>query len=191
MSKEAIIDKILTDAEARANAMVTEAELRADEIISAAAEQCKTYLYESKNTLENAVKDIEKRGKTVAELDAKKIMLGAKSKVLDEAFALALNKAKKLDKESYKTLILGMLKQAEDGDLVTISKRESGIITKKVVADEATKRGIKLTLNDELGDFDGGIILSNHGVYKNYTLEVEFSVLRDTMEAEVAKELLN
>lgn len=189
MGKEAIIEKILSDARLRADAAIGEANAKADEILSAAAEQCKAYYSNSKSAEDVAVKDIISRSRTVAELDSKKLILGAKSEILDRVFDLALKKARELDKAEYKKLITGMLMTAEDGDVVTVSEREADIVTRALVADIAKKKGIKLTLSESRGDFDGGIILSGRGVDKNLTLEVEFDILRDSIESQIAKEL--
>ena len=47
MSKEAIVEKIISDAHLRAESIIGEANAKADEVISAAAEECKAYLYNS------------------------------------------------------------------------------------------------------------------------------------------------
>ena len=44
MSKEAIIDKILSDARLKADAIIGEANNKADEIIADTAEACKGYI---------------------------------------------------------------------------------------------------------------------------------------------------
>ena len=45
MSKEAIVEKIISDAHLRAESIIGEANAKADEVISVAAEECKAYLY--------------------------------------------------------------------------------------------------------------------------------------------------
>lgn len=189
MGKEAIIDKIVSDAELRANAMTGEAQAKAGDILAEAASQCKIYYDQSRADIDRLKKDAAARGETVAELDAKKLMLNAKAEILNKVFARALEKARSLDKATYKKLISGMLSEAQDGDTVTVSERESGIVTEKFIAEFAQKRGIKLKLSKEKGSFDGGIVLSGGGVDKNLTLEVEIALLRDACEAEIAKEM--
>lgn len=191
MSKEAIIEKIISDANLRAEAAVGEAKSKANEIIADAAAECKTHYTRSLNEIDEAVKNIAARAETVAELDSRKLILAAKSEILDRAYALAYEKAKALPKAKYAALIMGMLELAEDGDEITISEREKSIVTKKAVEELAKRKGIHLTLNKEFGTFDGGIILSGKNVDKNLTLDVEFSVLRDETEARIARELLN
>ena len=53
----------------------------------------------------------------------------------------------------------------------------------------AKEKGISLTLSDKLGDFDGGVILSENGVDKNFTFEIEVALLKEQTEANVAKEI--
>jgi Archaeal/vacuolar-type H+-ATPase subunit E len=189
MSKEAIIEKILSDADKKAESFLNVAKETADDILSQAAEQCKAYYSSSRATIDTSVKDIETRSKTVAEMDAKKLLLSAKAELLDKVYSLALEKVKNLDKEIYAALIRGMLSYAEDGDVITVSKREKDIVTEDFVSSFAKEKGIKLSLSKNFGDFDGGIILTGKGIDKNLTFEVELSLLRDVTEAEIAKEL--
>ena len=189
MSKEAIVEKIISDAHLRAESIIGEANAKADEVISVAAEECKEYLYSTKSETDRMVFDVDARSKTVAELDAKKLTLAAKTKVLDVVYERTLENLRNLDKEAYSALVFGMLENAKDGDVVTISKREKDIVTKESLAEFAKKKGIKLTLAEQFGDFDGGIVLGGNGVDKNFTFEVEVALLKEQTEAKTAKEI--
>lgn len=189
MSKEAIIDKILSDANLKGDAIIGEANGKANEIISLAANQCKDYLYKSKTEIDRLTLEIDERSRSVAELDARKLLLAAKAQVLDSVYAKTLEKLRNLDKEQYSALIFSMLENAKDGDVVTVSEREKDIVTKESLADFAKKKGISLTLADKFGDFDGGVIISENGVDNNFTLEVEVALLREQTETKIAKEI--
>lgn len=189
MSKEAIIDKILSDANLKGDAIIGEANEKANEIISLAANQCKDYLYKSKTEIDRLTLEIDERSRSVAELDARKLLLAAKAQVLDSVYAKTLEKLRNLDKEQYSALIFSMLENAKDGDVVTVSEREKNIVTKESLADFAKKKGISLTLADKFGDFDGGVIISENGVDNNFTLEVEVALLREQTETKIAKEI--
>lgn len=189
MSKEAIIDKILSDANLKGDAIIGEANEKADEIISLAAKQCKDYLYKSKTEIDRLTLEIDERSRSVAELDARKLLLAAKAQVLDSVYAKTLEKLRNLDKEQYSALIFSMLENAKDGDVVTVSEREKDIVTKESLADFAKKKGISLTLADKFGDFDGGVVISENGVDNNFTLEVEVALLREQTETKIAKEI--
>lgn len=189
MSKEAIIDKILSDANLKGDAIIGEANEKADEIISLAAKQCKDYLYKSKTEIDRLTLEIDERSRSVAELDARKLLLAAKTQVLDSVYAKTLEKLRNLDKEQYSALIFAMLENAKDGDVVTVSEREKDIVTQESLADFAKKKGISLTLADKFGDFDGGVVISENGVDNNFTLEVEVALLREQTETKIAKEI--
>lgn len=189
MSKEAIVEKIISDANLKADSLVAEANAKADEIISAAAEECKGYMHTFKSETDKMIFDIDARSKTVADLDARKLTLAAKTKVLDVVYERTLENLKNLDKEAYSALIFGMLENAKDGDVVTISAREKDIVTEESLAKFAKSKGISLALSKELGDFDGGIVLGGNGVDKNFTFDVEVALLKEQTEAKTAKEI--
>jgi len=189
MSKENIVQKILSDAEIRANSFIEEQTRKADEILADASEQCKNYYYTFKSETDRMVADIEARSKTVAELDARKLILATKTKVLDGVFARALEKLCNLKPENCKALLIAMLAEnAEDGDVVTLGKTQSGYLGKGDINAVAKKKGIALKLSDNVGDFDG-MVLSNNGIDKNLTFEVEIDMLRDELETQIAKEI--
>ena len=190
MGKEAILDKIQSDAQIHAKAIVEEANNKANEILAVVAEGCKAYLANTKSEIDSLEIDVANRSEAVAKLDAKKLILKAKTQIVDDTFKLALQKLQKLPKNKLTKVLMGMLNYAEDGDVITISANEKDIITKDVVSAYAKEKGIKLSLNKSFGDFDGGMMLSGSGIDKNLTFEVELALLRDTIEAEVAKELL-
>ncbi|MDD4840041.1 MAG: V-type ATP synthase subunit E family protein [Clostridia bacterium] len=189
--KDAIINKIIADAERNEKATLSDAEVRVDEIVSGLAEQSKEYIYRSKAEQDKLKEEIVARSATVAALDAKKLLLDAKNTLIVKTFETALKKARNLQKKSYEKLIFGMLELAEDGDVLIISEREKDIITAAKLKEFSEKKKIKVTLAKEFGTFDGGIILSNHGVSKNITLDTEISLLRDEMEEEIARKLFS
>lgn len=188
MSKEAIVEKILSDAGTRAESFVSEQKDKADDILAEAAEQCKSYIYTFQAETDRMVSDIESRAKTVAELDARKLMLAKKTELLDRVFDRATEKLVGLDRETARRLLLGMLGAAEDGDVITLGARQQGCLDKDDIERFAAERGISLTLSKTPGNFDG-MVLSGKGVDKNLTYGVEISLLRESIETEIAKEI--
>lgn len=188
MSREAIVEKIVSDAEIRANSFVEEQSQKAHDIFADAAEQCRVYNDNFQMETDRMVADINARSKSVAELEVKKLHLAARMKVLDDVFSRAFEKLMTLDAKTLKSLLIGMLDEAEDGDTVIVGKRQSGALSKEDVQRAAANRNISLALSDENGDFDG-MIISGHGVDKNLTFDVEISLLRESLEAQIAKEI--
>ena len=190
MGKESIVEKILSDANTRANSFVREQNDKADEILADAAQACKSYIYNFKSETDKMVADIEARSKTVAELDARKLMLAAKTVLLNSVFSRAVEKLATLDGDTLKRLLIGMLEVAEDGDVITLGRRQKDCLNAYDIAEFSVKKGIRLTLSESCGDFDG-MILSGHGVDKNLTFGVEVASLREDLETQIAKELFD
>lgn len=191
MSKESIVEKIISDAKARANSFVREQHEKAKEILADAAHECKSYIYSFKAETDTMVAEIESRSRTVAELDSKKIMLAAKTRLLDGVFSRAAEKLASLDKDTQRSLLIAMLTEyAEDGDIVTLGKGQIDCLSGYDVSQVAESKGITLRLSQVYGDFDG-MVLSGNGVDKNLTYGVEISLLRENLETQIAKELFD
>lgn len=185
--KDAIIQKIIGDANAQAQNMISDANSYAEKIIAEAEANAKLRVAEVEKQAEKAGVEYVGRRVTVAGLDLKKARLNAKMQLLDEVYDKAADELASLKPDEYKKLITGMLKvAAEDGDTVTVCKNDDKVLTQAFFDDFAKKKGIKLTLSKSFGDFKGGIILSGGGVDKNLTLEVELKLLREQTEAEIA-----
>lgn len=189
---DAIINKILADAEEKASQIKTQSKIDCDEVIANAKSEAKKMMDEVLQNKQSVIDETVKRQKAVAELDAKKIVLKAKKDAIDEAFRLAKEKLNSLSSEKYFEVVSNMISTyAEDGDVVTVSAKDKKLITKAKLDKIASAKKIKLTLNKEYGDFEGGVILSGNGMDKNLTFDVELKTLRDEMETEIADMIFN
>ncbi|MDD4316650.1 MAG: V-type ATP synthase subunit E family protein [Clostridia bacterium] len=186
--QEAIINKIIKDAQKVANSTLEEGGQKAQQIINAAENDARLYRAKNRQESEKEREDILRRRITVANLEVKKLLLAAKQEIISRAFAESVD-AVRADSEGYKKLLYAMLSYAEDGDVLTVSERDKAILTNKLVDEFATKKGISLALNKSYGSFCGGILLSGKGLDKNLTLEVELASLRDEIEPEIAATL--
>ena len=183
--KDLIIKKIRLDAEIKANSTLEEGNNRAKEIIDDAIHNADIY---KERFLQESFKErdeIVKRRITVANLEAKKLILQAKKEIIDKAFENA-KKALIEDKKAYKEIITSMLKYAEDGDKITICENDSKLITNKFVKETTGK---DVTINKEYGNFVGGIIITGENSDKNLTLDVELKAVREQIETEIAEML--
>ncbi len=183
--KEAIIDRIIKDAQKIANSTLEEGGQNAQQIIADAENDAKIYRAKNHQESTREREDILRRRITVANLEVKKLLLAAKQQVIGKAFEESIT-ALRSDEEGYKKLLECMLSHAEDGDVLTVSKLDKNILTKEFVDKVAKKKGIALKINKQYGDFCGGILLSGKNADKNLTLEVELASLRDEIEPEIA-----
>lgn len=189
MAESKIIDKILSDAKARANDAVSQAEEKAKAILDEAKNEVEVWKEGVFKKLDGEEEAVATRRETVAKLEARKIELGAKQKVLDEVFKRALSKLVELPEKEYQDVIVGMLDYAEDGDIVTVKKSCKAMLPKVFFTSYAKLKGIKLGYNTAGGNFEGGMILSNGKVDKNLTFEAELSELREKLMPEIVAKL--
>ncbi len=181
--KEAIIDSIISDAEAQAAEIKAEADAKAREITSAAAAEAKKAAADVvAKAAENAALTA-KRKTAAASAEASKYFLSLKQGLMDECFSTALKKLRALDDKKYLSVIGALLTEAEGGEKIIIAKRDKGLITGKFV--ESVLKGKKFTLSAE-GDFTGGVILSSDKYDVNLTFEALLSEMREDGAGEVA-----
>ncbi len=187
MSKEAIIDKILSDAESEKQIAVGTAEESAAKSKAAVTAEVEAFFKRETAKAAAMAPELLRRRLSVAELENKKLALAAKQQVLKAVFDRATDSILALPKDEYLGLIRNMLlNAAEDGDEVTVGSE--GLISKTFVQETAAAKGIKLIYKG-VGDFKGGVILSGNGCDKNMSLAVELSALREELEPLIAEML--
>lgn len=186
-NKEAIIQKIIDDAEKVAQSNIDEAEKTAAQIFDRAKREVEKYKDDNLTKADDLYADALERSKVVSNLDCKKLLLNAKKATIDKAFQEAVDDIMK-DKKGYLSLIEKMISScAEDGDKVVICKDDEKVITKKFVSDLAEKTGKKISLSKDFGDFKGGVILEGKNYDKNLTLELELSAIRQDTEKKISE----
>lgn len=185
-SQQTIIEKIIGDANAAAQAELAQAQSQKDVILSDAKTKASAVHSATEASLQTIKSEIISRRKTVAQIDAKKLLLGTKKQLIEQAFKSALSKLAVMDKKRYLSIVADMLNEADDNDTVIISKNDDGIITANFIKKCAEKRGIKLVLSDSFGDFEKGIVLRGEQCDKNFTFDLELQRLQEAIESEVA-----
>lgn len=121
--KAAMISRILEDAEKKASEMRAAAEAEQATRISAAQKWAEELLTSSRKALADEADATVERRETVARLDGRKKVLGAKRELIDEVFARALEKAQNFPKARYAEIVSRLLEEnAEEGDTVVLSR---------------------------------------------------------------------
>ncbi len=184
-NKEAIIQKIIDDANTVVSANIAEANDTAGQILARAQRQVDKFIESNSGRTDRLYQEALERSQVVANQDVKKLLQGKKKEIIDMAFDEALG-AIKADKKTYLALIEGMiLSCCEDGDEVVVAMEDDKVITKKLIADLAKKSKKSLKKSDEFGDFKGGVILSGKNYDKNLTLELELSLIKEKIESNI------
>lgn len=186
--REAIIAKIISDAEKKAKEAVRVSEVYAADVKEQAEEWAKEYSKEREIGLLKETEEIIARRKIVADLDVKKIALKNKQDVIEKIYALAEKKLCALDKKRYLTFVLKKISEnADEGDGVVLSC--DGVITEKDIAESAVAQKLKLKVEKRRGDFIGGVMLIGKTCDKDLTFREIVRTEKTASSSAYAKKL--
>ena len=189
MSKEAILERIISDAQAAADATVAEAEGRAAEIIAEAEARAARDRQGTSAIIAERSKAIADGKAAAARLDAAKVMLAAKRGVIDAVYARALEKLKALPQKDTVRLAEGLLlSYAEDGDELVFATNfayKAQVLKLAVVAEKNLKNSGKTA------DIDGGFILIGKNSDKDLSYGALLALDREERQAEIAAKLFS
>ncbi|MBP7051769.1 MAG: V-type ATP synthase subunit E [Phycisphaerae bacterium] len=194
MQAEQVVEKILSDARAQAEAIKKQAEEREAAEMAKVNEDLARFEQQTQTLAEKAAADERSQRLAVARMEAAKEYASAKASLLDEVFTQARQKLEKLPDNEYRELMAKLMAAAvETGSEKVIAGRNDARIDAKLVADvnARLKDKGKLTLADEKHNFGGGFLLQRGRVRTNVSLTVLVEQARKDLEIEVAKDLFS
>ena len=181
MALENIINRIIGDAEKKAQSFIDSQQEKADEITIEADKKIEAYRNKGEDKASNTAKSMNDVADVIVELEISKIELHKKRELIDKIFELALEKILKLPKAEYKKIILKNLDDLRDGDVIILSEKEKGILLKKDI-DE-------IALSSECNNNIAGIIIDRKSTVLDFNIKTELENLKKEMESEILKGL--
>ncbi len=187
MSIENITNRILQEAKDDAEAAKKAATEEASQATANAKVEAMTI---SENSALKSVEDaktLKERKEAVAELEARKLRLGAKQDMINKSFEMAKNAILAMDDEKYQQFLFDRLKDYDEGEVLLNSKDKERIGTS--LADKLSSTNLKVS--DDTADIDGGFILRNGLVSINGSLETILDSERKEITAQIAETLFS
>lgn len=187
MGKQDIVDRIISDAEAEAEAIISAAREEAAHIIAEATDRAENDMKELCQAVDAKVKSISDGKAATARLDGAKILLGEKRKVIDEVYVRALKQLSAMGARDYLAFTQKLLvKYAEDGDEIIFS---DGFPCAEEVSklDVVKDRKLKITFGKT--NVSGGFVLCGKNSDKDLSFAALLAADRAEHEAEIAAEL--
>ncbi len=188
MGIEDIRKRILEDAAQEREEILAEARKKAEEIRKEGertAEKRKEAIISK--ALEEA-REEHNRAVTMERLESRKVLLAEKQKIVEKAFERSLDVL--VNHPEYEqileTMLLGV---AKGGEELILSPRDLKNLGNRFLKKVNNKLNGKLTLSDESREIAGGFILQTPEVEINESFEERIRVLRDEIEADVARML--
>lgn len=186
---EKITGRIASDAQAEVDRILANAGQQAENITG----QCAREAQEAREAIlaearaQAAVK--AERMESAARLEGRKLLLEEKQRVLEEAFSLALQKLREMDKGDYVRFLTGLLVQsaATGREEVIFNPTDRARVGKEVLtaANEAIPNG-SLRLAAESRDIQGGFVLVDGPVEVNCSLEALVAQSRERETGAIA-----
>ncbi|MBQ9784582.1 MAG: V-type ATP synthase subunit E [Clostridia bacterium] len=217
---EKITDKILAEAEAKAEKILADAQAECDRITAEYANRADALKETLSAEAEREGMEHVSRAKAIAATSRRNLLLASRSALIDEVFAGALDGTKKLANENYTDLLVGLLSAAmleqldaeqksrlydeEDAEEpekyeVLFNQRDRDRVGRSVVEGAQKKLSGKadanklarLTLSEQTVAIDGGLVLRCGSVESNCSLALLFAQLRQELEGDVSRALFD
>ena len=137
---------------------------------------------------EKAAAEREERLRSAAEMDARKTILAAKQEMVEQAYALALDKLCALgEDEKVKLLSELMVRASSTGTEEAVFSAADRTVGAKAVEAANAASGKKLTLSKDTAPIRGGFILRDQNVEVNCAFETLVRLQKAETAGEVAK----
>lgn len=186
--KESIIDKIIKDAEKKAENNISDAENYAISLKEDAELWSEKYCEEQDKIVKKTAAEIIERRKIVAGMEVKKIVLNAKQKAIDEVFSLVYEKLCNLKKDKYAEFVLKEIESCcEDGDAIVLSK--DGVLSEKDFEKADFYKAKNMSVAKERGDFVGGVKLIGKFCDKDLTFKGLVESKKESFTFDVVQKL--
>ena len=189
MNEQAIVERIISDAESEAEAIIKDAEARAAETVARANERAERMKKGTEAEVAEKSKGIFDGKAATARLDCAKIMLAEKRGVIDEIYRRALEQLIGLGEKETVVLANRLLEEyAEEGDEIIFAEnfRYNQAVSKLSIIKER-----KLKVSAKTASLDGGFMLSGKVSDKNLSYGALLSADRDSRQAEIAAEIFS
>lgn len=186
----------MADAKAEADKIKGEAREKQNAEQAKLDEQLAEYQKQTETLARTAGEDEKAHGLSAARMDIAKQLLAEKRSILDQVFAEAHERLRKLSDEDYRRLMTKLMLQAvETGEEeVLIGKNESRIdqsLIHGVNQQLASNNRGNLRLFSEREDISGGFVLRRGKIRNNASFAVLLDQARKELEIELAKELFS
>ena len=183
---DALIGRILADAQAEADTALADADKEAERIALIAKDECFRIENETELRTKRLNDAAQEKSRTNAALDSRKYALKVKRALIDEAFALA---AERMEQKSDAERSALIIREAEGGETIIPAARDEANVKSalaEVNAALAQSNRAPLTIAPADADITGGFILKAAGYEKNCSFAAVLREVRAAEESAVA-----
>ena len=182
MQGEAIVNRILADANEKATAFITDADVKADAIIDKAEEDARLKQEKTEAICQEKDAQIVERFKTLSRIEGNKIILKKKQQILKDLQIKALDVLLSFDKKEMLALVEKLLKEnAEENETLLFNIKN---VTKDDIESLKITKSLKLKVEKSKSE-NQGIVLSSNKCDKNLLFKDLIFYAFDNNQAEI------
>lgn len=185
---ERITSRIEAEAQSEIDSILDAGKAETRRIVDAWRERIDAETLSLTEQNEKAAAEREERLKSAAEMDARKTILQAKQEMVDEAYALALDKLCKLPENEKTALLADLLVRASStGSEEALFSEADRAVGMRAVEKANTASGKHIALSKETAPIRGGFILRDQNVEVNCAFETLVRLQKTETAGAVAK----
>lgn len=178
-----ILNAISAEGEETAQKIIINSRKSVEELNRFYAEESHKASLEIMNKTEKTINEIQHRSISKAGIEARNIKLLARKKALEQAFSKAGEWLAKIEKDEKKEIYKKILMKYRNGNNVVVQLNDTD---KKSIGSRLRADGVKITIDENTGDFSGGMIIKEKNIETNCTFEAIINNAKQTMESEIA-----
>ena len=189
---EKIIAHIQADAKSRADAILAQAEQQCAGIREDYEKKAEEAYGEKIRAGVKACEDIAESRERIAQMESKKDILSLKQEMVSAGFEKAREMILALPAQDYLAFLTKLaVRSASTGDeqIVLNANDKAKYGEALIAAVNGAVKGGKLSIANETGDFDGGLIMRRGSVEVNNTLSLLIDLCRSEMSSQLASVL--
>ena len=187
MSIDAIIEKIVNDANEYADVLISDALAEGNKIVSEAVREAEEIAEQSVVRCAKDTSAIINKMVSAAELEARKMRLAAKQKEFSAAMDAAIDQIANMDNKSYIAFFARRIAETgiEKGELKLNTKDRKAIGAKLTKAANGLIKGGELKLSGDTIEAKGGFVITAGDMEVDHTLEAMAVTMRDRIAAKI------
>ena len=190
MSLADIKSKIEADAMNEAEEILGQFRAQADGILSEAKQESEKIDQKLQERIRYEENEVRKRKAIVADLEVRKLILGARRELIDLTFSKALDVLSSMPKKKYVAFMTKLLESPEvSGDEEIFLCRGEKLLDGEWLDEVNVRRKFNLILSQERIPGTGGFVLRKGRIDINCTWDVLLGWIKKDLEAEVVERL--
>ena len=164
---EAIKLRILADAREEADAILRQARETAAELKEKNEQTAAQLLTEARQTGKARAEAVVSRARSLAALDQRKTLLGARQELVDETIRLALERLAALEPERKLVLYQALIEQSGMAEGEVILSRQDQMLGPRLLLQSRCQ----ISVSEQAGNFAGGLVIRSGLIEENLTFE--------------------